>query len=135
MPMLKPPTPFGSAASRMLSGEEDLEESASTGLCVFKPKQRSKRDEAWNPKAKLPPNCQKPPRPTQEGTHKSVKRTIEDTASKLANKPPPKRSHHRKKAKKPSLPPDAFRLKKPKKGFATAKQRLGKILKIHKMIY
>ncbi|KAL3217696.1 hypothetical protein MRX96_032071 [Rhipicephalus microplus] len=73
---------------------------------------------------------------------------------------PPKRSYHRKKSqvpskskekdieefepgpstssaasKKPSLPPDAFRLKKPKKGFATAKQRLGKILKIHKMIY
>ncbi|KAH7942065.1 hypothetical protein HPB49_020117 [Dermacentor silvarum] len=91
---------------------------------------------------------------------KSVNRTIEDTASKLANKPPPKRSYHRKKAQappkakekdmgqfeagpptssaasiKPSLPPDAFRLKKPKKGFIIAKQRLGKILKVHKMIY
>ncbi|XP_049527858.1 histone lysine demethylase PHF8 isoform X2 [Dermacentor silvarum] len=179
-PMLKRPTPFGSAASRMRSGEEeDLEESllkechadddyvypgleaSDDELRVFKPRGRSKRDEAWNPKAKLAPNCPKPPRPTREGTQKkSVKRTIEDTASKLANKPPPKRSYHRKKAqappkakekdmeefeagpstssavsKKPSLPPDAFRLKKPKKGFATAKQRLGKILKIHKMIY
>ncbi|KAL1416145.1 hypothetical protein MTO96_006412 [Rhipicephalus appendiculatus] len=113
------------------------------------------------PKPNLLQTAPNPPRPTREGTQKkSVKRTIEDTASKLANKPPPKRSYHRKKSqapskvkekdveefepgpstssaasKKPSLPPDAFRLKKPKKGFATAKQRLGKILKIHKMIY
>lgn len=177
---LKRPMAFGPASSRLRPGEEeDLEESllkechadddyvypgleaSDDELRVFKPRGRSKRDEAWNPKAKLAPNCPKPPRPTREGTQKkSVKRTIEDTASKLANKPPPKRSYHRKKvaapskakekeveeyepgpstsaaaSKKPSLPPDAFRLKKPKKGFATAKQRLGKILKIHKMIY
>ncbi|KAH8021020.1 hypothetical protein HPB51_011799 [Rhipicephalus microplus] len=153
-PTHKRPTPFSSAASRMRSGEEeDLEESllkechadddyvypgleaSDDELRVFKPRGRSKRDEAWNPKAKLAPNCPKPPRPTREGTQKkSVKRTIEDTASKLANKPPPKRSYHRKKSqvpskskekdieefepgpstssaasKKPSLPPDAFR--------------------------
>lgn len=168
---LKRPTPFGSASSRLRPGEEeDLEESllkechadddyvypgleaSDDELRVFKPRGRSKRDEAWNPKAKLAPNCPKPPRPTREGTQKkSVKRTIEDTASKLANKPPPKRSYHRKKvqappkakekevedyeagpstsaaaaavaaSKKPSLPPDAFRLKKPKKGFADRK--------------
>ncbi|GFV50200.1 transposon Tf2-6 polyprotein [Trichonephila clavipes] len=34
----------------------------------------------------------------------------------------------------PSEPPKVVN-KRPKKGFATAKQRLGKILKIHKMIY
>ncbi|KAH7979767.1 hypothetical protein HPB49_010930 [Dermacentor silvarum] len=119
------------------------------------------RDEAWNPKAKLAPNCPKPLRPTREGTQKqSVKRTIEDTASKPANKPLLKRTNHRKKAqeapeakemdmeeseagpstssvasKKPSLPPHAFRLKKPKKGFPTPKQRLGKIVMIDMMIY
>ncbi|XP_064488652.1 histone lysine demethylase PHF8-like [Ornithodoros turicata] len=126
-------------------------------LHVFKPRGRSKRDEAWNPKAKLVPNCPKPARPVREGTKKEAIETgLAEAAAKLADKPPPRRSYHRKKppppkpkeeaydpgpstssasSKKPPLSPDAFRLRKPKKGFATAKQRLGKILKIHKMIY
>ncbi|KAH7948340.1 hypothetical protein HPB52_020638 [Rhipicephalus sanguineus] len=68
-PTHKRPTPFSSAASRMRSGEEeDLEESllkechadddyvypgleaSDDELRVFKPRGRSKRDEAWNPK-------------------------------------------------------------------------------------
>ncbi|CAN7983467.1 unnamed protein product [Ixodes pacificus] len=136
-------------------------EASDDELHVFKPRGRWKRDEAWNPKAKLVPNCPKPSRPIREGTKKeAVETSLAEAAAKLAEKPPPKRPYHRKKAqpsrankdkdldvfdagpstssassKKSPLPPDAFRLKKPKKGFATAKQRLGKILKIHKMIY
>ncbi|KAH7942066.1 hypothetical protein HPB49_020118 [Dermacentor silvarum] len=128
---LKRPTPGGGRAKGMRSGEEEDLGVSPHEECHA---DDDYLDEAWNPKAKLAPNCPKPPRPTREGTQKkSVNHTIEDTASKLANKAPPKRSYHCKKAIKPSLPPDAFRLKKPKKGFTIAKQRLGKILKVHKI--
>ncbi|XP_055937481.1 histone lysine demethylase PHF8-like isoform X2 [Argiope bruennichi] len=125
---------------------------------VFKPRGRSRRDEPWNPKAKLVPNCPKPERPVREGTRKeAIECGLAAAAAKiptsspqkrqyLKKKPPPNRSKiapdHQpgpsnpafsNKRPLPSEPPKVN--KRPKKGFATAKQRLGKILKIHKMIY
>ncbi|GFQ73696.1 histone lysine demethylase PHF8, partial [Trichonephila clavata] len=123
---------------------------------VFKPRGRSRRDEPWNPKAKLVPNCPKPERPVREGTRKEA---IECglAAARLSSLPPQKRQYLKKKPivrnksvpdqqagpsnpafnnkrQLPSEPPKVVN-KRPKKGFATAKQRLGKILKIHKMMY
>ncbi|XP_054711252.1 histone lysine demethylase PHF8-like [Uloborus diversus] len=132
---------------------------------VFKPRGRSRRDEPWNPKAKLVPNCPKPERPVREGTRKeAIECGLAAAAAKLATMPPQKRPYLKKKPitknkiliaeqqagpsnipwnngtntnSKQNLPrePPKPVIKKPKKGFATAKQRLGKILKIHKMLY
>ncbi|GIY95187.1 histone lysine demethylase PHF8 [Caerostris extrusa] len=124
---------------------------------VFKPRGRSRRDEPWNPKAKLVPNCPKPERPVREGTRKeAIECGLAAAAAKMPSAPSQKRPFLKKKPVNrnkiipdqqagpsnaalnnkrplPSEPPKVN--KKPKKGFATAKQRLGKILKIHRMIY
>lgn len=133
---------------------------------VFKSRGRGKRDEAWNPKTKLLPNCPKPERPVREGVkNEAVESGLAAAAVRLAHLPPPKRPYHRKKPVQVKSPPvteevdvqpgpsslsptqslkrpggvlkdnSATKGKKPKKGMATAKQRLGKILKIHKMLY
>ncbi|XP_042896884.1 histone lysine demethylase PHF8 isoform X2 [Parasteatoda tepidariorum] len=127
---------------------------------VFKPRGRNRRDEPWNPKAKLVPNCPKPERPVREGTRKEAIETgLAAAAAKLATMPPQKRQYLKKKPvnrnkipapdlqpgpstsvfnnnNKRPLPSESIKVnKRPKKGFATAKQRLGKILKIHKMLY
>ncbi|KAG8186564.1 hypothetical protein JTE90_020863 [Oedothorax gibbosus] len=129
---------------------------------VFKPRGRSRRDEPWNPKAKLMPNCPKPERPRREGVQKeAIECGLAAAAAKLATIPPQKRQYLKKKPaprnkvptspeqqagpsnpppqplsqKRPPPEPPKVVNKRPKKGFATAKQRLGKILKIHKMLY
>ncbi|CAH1784410.1 unnamed protein product [Owenia fusiformis] len=145
---------------------------------VFKPRGRPPKDETWNPKARLIPNCPKPERPAREGVRReSVESGLAAAAAKLATMPRPKRQYIRKKPKRDrpnmamSYSSDMFDnpqagtssdltidlsqsapastmagakrplqgalksglpLKKPKKGQATAKQRLGKILKLHK---
>ncbi|KAI0207162.1 Histone lysine demethylase PHF8 [Lamellibrachia satsuma] len=135
---------------------------------VFKPRGKQKRDDTWNPKAKLQPNCPKPERPQRQGTRReSVESGLAAAAAKLANAPMAKRQYirHKPKQDKPSYstllnpqpgtsstnklastsdtkrshittpesPPKA--VKKARKGMATAKQRLGRILKMHKMIH
>ena len=55
---------------------------------VFKPRGRPKKDETWNPKAKLAPNCPKPERPQREGTRKeSVESGLAAAAARLAHMP------------------------------------------------
>ncbi|XP_064632054.1 histone lysine demethylase PHF8-like isoform X2 [Lineus longissimus] len=164
-----------------------LDISDDEGEHVFKPRGRQRKDETWNPKAKLEPNCPKPEREPREGTKKeAVESGLAAAAAALADKPAPKRQYIRKKPKleKPSqllvaIPSSPFDFepqpgtsassislsgsassdimsagldsslnnpktptspakaacKKPRKGMATAKQRLGKILKIHKMMH
>ncbi|XP_021927667.1 lysine-specific demethylase 7B-like [Zootermopsis nevadensis] len=115
------------------SDDEDL---------IFKPRGKRKLDEAWNPKARVGPLVPKTDRPTREGTKKqAVEKGLEAAAAKRAGLPSPKRLYNRKKPKLPSEPQAStspmkkvdVKFRKPKKGMATAKQRLGKILKIHKM--
>lgn len=115
------------------SDDEDL---------IFKPRGKRKMDEAWNPKARVGPLVPKTDRPTREGTKKqAVEKGLEAAAAKRAGLPSPKRLYNRKKPKLPSEPQAStspmkkvdVKFRKPKKGMATAKQRLGKILKIHKM--
>ncbi|KAJ9581010.1 hypothetical protein L9F63_023812, partial [Diploptera punctata] len=129
------------------SDDEDL---------IFKPRGKRKMDEAWNPKARVGPLVPKTDRPTREGTKKqAVEKGLEAAAAKRALLPSkfikksttsimasPKRPYNRKKPKMPVEPQPSssivvkkieIKFRKPKKGMATAKQRLGKILKIHKM--
>uniref|UniRef100_A0A1B6DFS1 JmjC domain-containing protein n=1 Tax=Clastoptera arizonana TaxID=38151 RepID=A0A1B6DFS1_9HEMI len=113
-------------------------------------------DEAWNPKARVGPVAPKTDRPCREGTKKqAVEKGLEAAAAKKAGMPPPKRTYIRKKLKlsdkeirpkicKTLVPststgnPKGFMgiqqnsdlPKKKRKGMATPKQRLGKILKI-----
>ncbi|XP_046405533.1 histone lysine demethylase PHF8-like isoform X2 [Ischnura elegans] len=105
-----------------------------------------KMDEAWSPRARVGPVMPKTNRPVREGKKRTaVEKGLEAAAAKRANLPTPKRQYLKKKIKKvvesktassDSLikPPITKAPKKPKKGMATAKQRLGKILKIHKML-
>ncbi|ELU14865.1 hypothetical protein CAPTEDRAFT_225898 [Capitella teleta] len=133
---------------------------------VFKPRGRLKKDETWNPKAKLTPNCPKMERPARDNARReSVESGLAAAAAKLADKPRPKRQYIRKKprderrssvvsddgspdgssltidtgegtSKRPGAAPSSTcKSKKPRKGMATAKQRLGKILKIHKFTF
>ncbi|XP_059468980.1 histone lysine demethylase PHF8-like isoform X2 [Neocloeon triangulifer] len=126
---------------------------------VFKPRGRRKMDEAWNPKARVGPVVPKKDRPIREGTKKqSVEKGLEAAAAKRAGQPAAKRPYIRRKPRPiPKNSPPAANIttvhgpgdlviatltssakkadkaKKPKKGMKTAKQRLGKILKIHRM--
>ncbi|CAH0562106.1 unnamed protein product [Brassicogethes aeneus] len=131
-----------------------LDNSDDEDVHIFKPRGRSKVDEPWNPKARVGPLLPKMNRPAREGTKKqAVEKVLEAAAAKRANESPeksPKRQYRRKKLKPksdikspstatsnastsgaatPVSPP------KPRKGMKTVKQRLGKILKIHKMIH
>ncbi|CAH1955521.1 unnamed protein product [Acanthoscelides obtectus] len=133
-----------------------LDNSDDEDVHIFKPRGRSKVDEAWNPKARVGPLLPKTNRPAREGTKKqSVEKVLEAAAAKRLHHPPeksPKRQYKRKVVKQPkaevksstgpatsTTPPASgaagSTTPKPRKGMKTAKQRLGKILKIHKMIH
>ncbi|KAK4871652.1 hypothetical protein RN001_015776 [Aquatica leii] len=137
-----------------------LDNSDDEEIHIFKPRGRSKVDEAWNPKARVGPLLPKMNRPTREGTKKqAVEKVLEAAAAKRATESPeksPKRQYRRRKIKtKPvlkssgatpcastsnissSVPSTSSTVisHKQRKGMKTVKQRLGKILKIHKMIY
>ncbi|KAJ8914763.1 hypothetical protein NQ315_013266 [Exocentrus adspersus] len=138
-----------------------LDNSDDEDVHIFKPRGRSKIDEAWNPKARVGPLLPKMNRPAREGTKKQcVEKVLEAAAARRVNDSPeksPKRQYRRKKIKPKldirspstsvsSLPststthPTAINTSsgntpKPRKGMKTVKQRLGKILKIHKMMH
>ncbi|XP_030746234.1 histone lysine demethylase PHF8-like [Sitophilus oryzae] len=150
-----------------------LDNSDDEDVHIFKPRGRTKIDEAWNPKARVGPLLPKMNRPAREGTKKqAVEKVLEAAAARrtadsgdkclLAS---PKRQYKRKKPKPKidlrgggagtklllsprtsssnssnALPAGASAqiqslTPKPRKGMKTVKQRLGKILKIHKMIH
>uniref|UniRef100_A0A8C9U3G5 PHD finger protein 8 n=1 Tax=Scleropages formosus TaxID=113540 RepID=A0A8C9U3G5_SCLFO len=93
-------------------------------------RKRNSDDMPWNPKARVTPTLPKQERPVREGTRvASVETGLAAAAAKLAHQEQQK-STKRKYTKRPR----SFCLlgKRPKKGLATAKQRLGKILKIHR---
>ncbi|GJQ66960.1 hypothetical protein Trydic_g21906 [Trypoxylus dichotomus] len=190
------------ALSNLLSEEEEdinnvhqdedyiypsLDNSDDEDIHIFKPRGRSKVDEAWNPKARVGPLLPKMNRPAREGTKKqAVEKVLEAAAAKRAGESPekkvpnphkktlqtnkstpisspnhplaftsgtvgksPKRQYRRKKVKpKPAdkavVPGSSSNVAststhvstpKARKGMKTAKQRLGKILKIHKMMH
>ncbi|EFA11284.1 lysine-specific demethylase 7B [Tribolium castaneum] len=128
-----------------------LDNSDDEDIHIFKPRGRSKIDEAWNPKARVGPLLPKMNRPAREGTKKqSVEKVLEAAAARRANETPekaPKRQYRRKKIKqKLEIKSPASNTvavgssssastPKPRKGMKTVKQRLGKILKIHKMMH
>ncbi|XP_063607384.1 lysine-specific demethylase phf2-like isoform X1 [Penaeus indicus] len=114
---------------------------------VFKPRGKKKEDEAWNPKARVRVSGPRPERPMRQGVRRqAVEKGLEQAAARRQNLPAAKRAYHRKKQRslesQPSTSSGNAGLKgiakisnKPRKGMATAKQRLGKILKIHKMLH
>ncbi|KAK7085109.1 Lsd1/2 complex PHD finger containing protein Phf2 [Halocaridina rubra] len=114
---------------------------------VFKPRGKKKEDEAWNPKARVRVSGPRPERPMRQGVRRqAVEKGLEQAAARRQNLPVAKRAYHRKKQRslesQPSTSLGSSSLKgitkisnKPRKGMATAKQRLGKILKIHKMLH
>ncbi|KAK5639176.1 hypothetical protein RI129_011668 [Pyrocoelia pectoralis] len=135
-----------------------LDNSDDEEIHIFKPRGRSKIDEAWNPKARVGPLLPKINRPMREGTKKqAVEKVLEAAAAKRATESPeksPKRQYRKRKIKSKPLakspPPSTSTVNtlpstssnasvaithKQRKGMKTVKQRLGKILKIHKMIY
>lgn len=58
---------------------------------IFKPRGRSKVDEAWNPKARVGPLLPKMNRPAREGTKKqAVEKVLEAAAAKRATESPEK---------------------------------------------
>lgn len=58
---------------------------------IFKPRGRSKVDEAWNPKARVGPLLPKMNRPAREGTKKqAVEKVLEAAAAKRATENPEK---------------------------------------------
>lgn len=73
-----------------LDNSDDDEE-----LHIFKPRGRSKVDEAWNPKARVGPLLPKMNRPAREGTKKqAVEKVLEAAAAKRATESPEKVSGH-----------------------------------------
>ncbi|XP_045482030.1 lysine-specific demethylase 7B-like [Harmonia axyridis] len=127
-----------------------LDNSDDEDVHIFKPRGRSKVDEAWNPKARVGPLLPKMNRPAREGTKRqAVEKVLEAAAARRALDSPdksPKRQYRKKKPKLDTKSPTASSSNpipstsgatssKPRKGMKTVKQRLGKILKIHKMIH
>ncbi|KAF5283043.1 hypothetical protein FQR65_LT14104 [Abscondita terminalis] len=80
-----------------------LDNSDDEEIHIFKPRGRSKIDEAWNPKARVGPLLPKMNRPTREGTKKqAVEKVLEAAAAKRATESPeksPKRQYRRRKIK------------------------------------
>uniref|UniRef100_A0A671MEI5 Histone lysine demethylase PHF8-like n=1 Tax=Sinocyclocheilus anshuiensis TaxID=1608454 RepID=A0A671MEI5_9TELE len=147
--------------ARHLSDEESLDEQETLGTCfkdsdyvypslesdeedhISKSKMKRKRnwdDTPWSPKARVTPTLPKQERPVREGARvASVETGLAAAAAKLAQQ-------HVKvtgitvryllqvKCSESRCIFSLFFLtgKRPKKGLATAKQRLGKILKIHR---
>lgn len=111
-------------------------------------KRRSADDTPWNPTARVTPSVPRHDRPTREGARvASVETGLAAAAAKLSQQEQqkvPKRKYTKRKV----LPDDSIKIpqesastemktdshagKRLKKGMATAKQRLGKILKIHR---
>uniref|UniRef100_A0A7N6AYN4 PHD finger protein 8 n=1 Tax=Anabas testudineus TaxID=64144 RepID=A0A7N6AYN4_ANATE len=131
--------------ARHLSDEDSPDEQETLGTCfkdsdyvypslesdeedhVSKAKMKRKKnwdDTPWSPKARVMPTLPKQDRPAREGARvASVETGLAAAAAKLAQQEqqkPAKRKYTKKQRKRP------------KKGLATAKQRLGKILKIHR---
>ncbi|KAL4226132.1 Lsd1/2 complex PHD finger containing protein Phf2 [Mactra antiquata] len=129
---------------------------------VMKGHGKPSKDQTWNPKARVNISVPLSERSHREGVAKeSVKNSLEQSAAKITSAPKVKRPYKKKpkldidaiagssssflspthsgSAFRPgvkvgsSLTDSSLKRKKPKKGEATAKQRLGKILKIHKM--
>lgn len=68
-----------------------LDNSDDEEIHIFKPRGRSKIDEAWNPKARVGPLLPKMNRPTREGTKKqAVEKVLEAAAAKRATETPEK---------------------------------------------
>ncbi|RZC33738.1 lysine-specific demethylase 7B [Asbolus verrucosus] len=68
-----------------------LDNSDDEDIHIFKPRGRSKIDEAWNPKARVGPLLPKMNRPAREGTKKqAVEKVLEAAAAKRANEAPEK---------------------------------------------
>ncbi|XP_056646362.1 lysine-specific demethylase 7B-like [Diorhabda sublineata] len=139
-----------------------LDNSDDEEVQIFKTRGKSKIDEAWSPKARVGPLLPKMNRPAREGTKKqSVEKVLEAAAARRLHEIPdknksPKRQYRRRKIKpkldirspsssataipstsmsNPVIPSSSGIIPKPRKGMKTVKQRLGKILKIHKMIH
>ncbi|XP_052779281.1 lysine-specific demethylase PHF2-like isoform X2 [Mya arenaria] len=120
------------------------------------------KDETWNPKARVNISVPLGERTHREGAVKeSVKNSLEASSAKIAAAPKVKRPYKKKPKLEMDVMPgpsssfmspgqspsafrpgltvagapgsDALKRKRPKKGEATAKQRLGKKLKIHKL--
>uniref|UniRef100_A0A671XR61 PHD finger protein 8 n=1 Tax=Sparus aurata TaxID=8175 RepID=A0A671XR61_SPAAU len=102
-------------------------------------------DTPWSPKARVMPTLPKQERPAREGARvASVETGLAAAAAKLAQQEQqkPAKRKYTKKQRPPSLQQTSAQTegwttsllvwKRPKKGLATAKQRLGKILKIHR---
>uniref|UniRef100_A0A8C9YIR1 PHD finger protein 8 n=1 Tax=Sander lucioperca TaxID=283035 RepID=A0A8C9YIR1_SANLU len=131
--------------ARHLSDEDSPDEQETLGTCfkdsdyvypslesdeedhANKAKMKRKKnwdDTPWSPKARVMPTLPKQDRPAREGARvASVETGLAAAAAKLAQQEqqkPAKRKYTKKQRKRP------------KKGLATAKQRLGKILKIHR---
>uniref|UniRef100_A0A8C9T4P8 Histone lysine demethylase PHF8 n=1 Tax=Scleropages formosus TaxID=113540 RepID=A0A8C9T4P8_SCLFO len=95
-------------------------------------RKRNSGDTPWNPKARVTPTLPKQERPVREGVRvASVETGLAAAAAKLAQQKQ-KKTTKRKYTKKLLVLSLCFSGKRPKKGLATAKQRLGKILKIHR---
>lgn len=79
---------------------------------IFKPRGRSKVDEAWNPKARVGPLLPKMNRPAREGTKKqAIEKVLEAAAAKRASmsaEKSPKRQYRKKKVKAKELEPLAM---------------------------
>uniref|UniRef100_A0A8C1GQQ2 PHD finger protein 8 n=1 Tax=Cyprinus carpio TaxID=7962 RepID=A0A8C1GQQ2_CYPCA len=137
--------------ARHLSDEESLDEQETLGTCfkdsdyvypslesdeedhINKSKMKRKRnwdDTPWSPKARVTPTLPKQERPVREGARvASVETGLAAAAAKLAQQVsfcPELTVRYLLKVK------CSESRKRPKKGLATAKQRLGKILKIHR---
>lgn len=68
-----------------------LDNSDDEDIHIFKPRGRSKVDEAWNPKARVGPLLPKMNRPTREGTKKqAVEKVLEAAAAKRTTEAPEK---------------------------------------------
>lgn len=68
-----------------------LDNSDDEDIHIFKPRGRSKIDEAWNPKARVGPLLPKMNRPAREGTKKqAVEKVLEAAAAKRATESPEK---------------------------------------------
>ncbi|XP_051873924.1 lysine-specific demethylase phf2 isoform X1 [Pristis pectinata] len=111
-------------------------------------KRRSADDTPWNPTARVTPSVPRHDRPTREGARvASIETGLAAAAAKLSQQEQQK-VQKRKYTKRKVLPDDSIKIpqesastemktdshagKRLKKGMATAKQRLGKILKIHR---
>ncbi|XP_078270045.1 lysine-specific demethylase phf2 [Rhinoraja longicauda] len=111
-------------------------------------KRRSADDTPWNPTARVTPSVPRHDRPTREGARvASIETGLAAAAAKLSHQEQQK-VQKRKYTKRKVLSDDAIKIpqesastemktdshagKRLKKGMATAKQRLGKILKIHR---